>query len=138
MSSVNALAYVGITASDLDAWKTYATEVLGLQVRPDSTDELLKLRMDDRVYRFFVEKGEPGVSTLGFEVNSRGALEELAAKVEASGAAVKEELEPGRRSRRRRALRDVGSRWQHRRALVRPAHRPRRVRIPEGSPVRHG
>jgi 3,4-dihydroxy-9,10-secoandrosta-1,3,5(10)-triene-9,17-dione 4,5-dioxygenase len=91
MSSVNALAYVGITASDLDAWKTYATDVLGLQVRPDSTDELLKLRMDDRVYRFFVEKGEPGVSTLGFEVNSRGALEELAAKVEASGAAVKED-----------------------------------------------
>jgi 3,4-dihydroxy-9,10-secoandrosta-1,3,5(10)-triene-9,17-dione 4,5-dioxygenase len=91
MASVNALAYLGITGPDLDAWKTYANNVLGLQLSPSSTDDKLVLRMDERVYRFFVEQGDPGFSAIGFEVKSRGELEELGAQVEAAGFAVKED-----------------------------------------------
>ena len=91
MASVNALAYLEIGAPDLDAWKTYATDVLGLQLSPASTPDKLLFRMDDRVYRLVVQQGDPGVSAIGFEVKSRAALDELGAQVEASGIAVKED-----------------------------------------------
>ncbi len=100
MASVNTLAYLGIAGPDIDAWKTYATDVLGLQVSPASTDDKLLLRMDDRVYRLFVEKGDPGFSAIGFEVKTRAQLDELGSELEAAGS----------RSRRtRRSRRSVRS-----------------------------
>ena len=58
---------------------------------PASTPDKLLFRMDDRVYRFIVQQGEPGVSAIGFEVKTRAALDELGEQVEASGIAVKED-----------------------------------------------
>lgn len=93
MASVNALAYLGLTGPDLGAWKTYAIDVLGLQVAPTSTDDKLVLRMDDRVYRFFIEQGDPSVTAIGFEVKTRKELDELGAQLESHGIAVKENPE---------------------------------------------
>lgn len=49
--TIQSLGYIGINSTDLSQWKTYGTEVLGLQdvtdQHPDS-DKCLLLKMDDR------------------------------------------------------------------------------------------
>ena len=84
MASVNALAYLGITGPDIDAWKTYATEVLGLQVSPSSTDEKLLLRMSEGLKILIAAYEDPSpenfkklVSVMAFDQSF--ATDELAA-----------------------------------------------------------
>ena len=92
MSGVKALGYLGVGAADLDVWETFATKVLGMQVGARSEgSETLFLRMDERSYRLAVEHGEPGLAYMGFEVASRADLDELGARLEAAGVAVKED-----------------------------------------------
>ena len=51
------LAYVGIETSNLKAWETFGTKVLGLMISDSSDKESLKFRMDDRPYRIALHKG---------------------------------------------------------------------------------
>jgi catechol 2,3-dioxygenase-like lactoylglutathione lyase family enzyme len=74
MTTVQSLAYIGLRAPDLAAWRTFAADLLGMQVVPSSTDDDLFLRLDDRGYRIHVTSGEPGLACLGFEVASPAAL----------------------------------------------------------------
>jgi 2,3-dihydroxybiphenyl 1,2-dioxygenase len=91
VSAVRSLGYIGIGADDLDAWRTFATELLGLQaVQP--SDDVLHLRMDGRVYRIAVERGTPGaLHYLGFEVASPQSLAELTSELRDRGLEVTEE-----------------------------------------------
>lgn len=91
MASVKALTYLGVRGPDLDEWRSFAGEVLGMQVAAESTDEVLYLRMDDRAYRLSVEKGAAGLSRLGFEVATRADLDELSAVLRSAGVAVTED-----------------------------------------------
>ena len=71
MHKVDELAYIGIAANDLDAWSTYAQEVLGHEVAADSDSHNLYLRMDERHHRFIVHPAdnEPeDVSYVGWQV----------------------------------------------------------------------
>lgn len=52
---VTQLGYVGFGAIDLDAWRTFGPDVLGVAIDPSSTEESLHLRFDDHACRVFVD-----------------------------------------------------------------------------------
>jgi 2,3-dihydroxybiphenyl 1,2-dioxygenase len=87
---VSRLAYIGAGATDLAAWRSYGTEVLGLTVGVDSDERLLYLRADDRHHRLSIHAGgKDDLSFVGWEVPDHTALEALAAHVEKQGLPVK-------------------------------------------------
>jgi biphenyl-2,3-diol 1,2-dioxygenase len=91
MAKVNRLGYVGIGASDLDAWRSFAVELLGHEVAPDSDDSVLYLRMDDHHHRLAVHAGadiDDDVAYVGWEVGDAAAMDEVAGSLDAAGVAV--------------------------------------------------
>src|SRR3974390_1624239 len=81
MTRIAALGYMGLTAPDIDEWKGFASNVLGVAVTPDSSNECLRLRMDERAWRISVEPGEGGLAFCGWEVTNakdlRGVADDL-------------------------------------------------------------
>ncbi len=71
--SIHSLGYITVKATDLSRWVDYGTNVLGLAVNQNPIADAhgcLLLKMDDRPYRFLVEKADVdsyGVS--GWESN---------------------------------------------------------------------
>ena len=49
--SVSQLAYLGIGVSDMPAWKSFATDILGMQVTERGDDGTVYLRMDENHHR---------------------------------------------------------------------------------------
>jgi len=77
MGKIRALGYLVATATDLPAWKTFASDVHGMQV-VEHTEERLLLRLDDRSWRIDVRAGdEDRVQTYGWEAGSAEDLDEL-------------------------------------------------------------
>ena len=85
---VRGLGYLEIEASDVGAWRTYATDVVGLAVA-GSSDEALYLKMDERPFRFVIVPGEADrLNSVGWEVPNEAALDAAEAELEAAGVAV--------------------------------------------------
>jgi 2,3-dihydroxybiphenyl 1,2-dioxygenase len=89
---VRALGYVGVSASDLGDWRSYATRHLGFQV-VDRAKGSVAFRMDDRSQRVIVEADgahDPsrGVKFFGWEVADAAALDAIAARIERAGVRV--------------------------------------------------
>ena len=88
MSTIR-LAYVGATTKDLNAWKNFGTEVMGLQVGTDSNNKLLYLRADERHHRLSIHAGDnEDISFVGWELSSSAAIQEAAARLEKEGIKV--------------------------------------------------
>ncbi len=86
---VRALGYIGIGNADLEAWRGFGVDLLGMAVA-EHTAHGLSMRMDDRVQRVLVDAGsEFGPRLFGWEVADAAALALVAARVEASGAPVR-------------------------------------------------
>lgn len=84
-ATVRSLGYVIIGATDLDAWRTFAPQVLGMQLA-EQTDTSLRFRMDEYAYRFHVELDAPeGVHTIGWAVTGADELDQVSARVEKHG-----------------------------------------------------
>lgn len=84
------LGYLGLGVSDLDAWRRYATTILGLEVLPPEPDGSVLLRMDTHQYRFILEQSAVDDLTLiGWEVRDERALDALAARLQAAGISVR-------------------------------------------------
>jgi 2,3-dihydroxybiphenyl 1,2-dioxygenase len=82
---IRALSYVGIEATDLDAWVDFSTELLGMPATRES-DQRVLLRMDERVYRFDIRAGESDrLKWMGWEVASAAALREVSRELDAAG-----------------------------------------------------
>lgn len=91
MHKVDELAYVGVSAKDLDVWSKYAQEVLGQEVTTDSDKSNLYLRMDERHHRFIVHPADNGpedVSYVGWQVRNADAMGAIAGKLNAAGVNV--------------------------------------------------
>ena len=84
MGKIVGLGYLGIEASDLEAWKTYATNIIGAQVVDDSADGF-RLRLDDKNYRFEITKAErDGMTRFGWDVGSERSLDEICSAFDTS------------------------------------------------------
>ncbi|WP_175846678.1 VOC family protein [Burkholderia arboris] len=90
MSTVTELGYVGIEASDLDAWERFATGLLGMQVGC-RTDDRLTLRMDDAAHRWIVVAGSADdLAFTGFGCATEADLDAIVARLRAAGSEVVE------------------------------------------------
>jgi 2,3-dihydroxyethylbenzene 1,2-dioxygenase len=87
MVQVTELGYFGIGVSDLDAWKKFAREILGLEVReePGETDRAY-LRMDAWHHRFALHAGgDDDVAHVGFRVAGPAEFVEMQKQLSNAG-----------------------------------------------------
>lgn len=90
MASVTQLGYLGVGVSDIAAWETFATQVLGLQLGERDADGTLFLRMDEYHHRFALHpQGDDDVRYIGWEVADEHALGEVTDRLRAAGTKVK-------------------------------------------------
>lgn len=86
MTAVSQLGYVGFEVSDLAAWETFATEVIGASIADRYDDGGFSLRWDGHHHRAFILPGElDDLALLGFECASEADLETTAAALRAAG-----------------------------------------------------
>jgi len=84
---IESLGYTGVSTTDVGAWRTFATDVLGMQVEEIATG--LGLRMDDRVHRILVHAGEAnGLAYLGWDFGDGERLSTAARELFARGVNV--------------------------------------------------
>lgn len=90
MAEISSLGYVGLGVSDLDAWESFATDILGMQIgHRDGTS--MTLRMDEYLQRFFLEQSDKDdIIVAGWEFQTEKELEEFVSEVKDKGVAVRE------------------------------------------------
>ena len=89
--TVTAFGYLGIGATNLEAWSDFAIHQLGLQ-QVDGGKASRAFRMDDRRQRLIADHEHPDAERyFGWEVAGAASLEALGARLEAAGVAVKQE-----------------------------------------------
>jgi 3,4-dihydroxy-9,10-secoandrosta-1,3,5(10)-triene-9,17-dione 4,5-dioxygenase len=87
---IHSLGLVRLGSTVVDQWRTFAPDVLGMQVS-DGPDGSLLLRMDDRPYRIAVVPNDVDrVLASMFEVRDRKAFAAAVRELEEAGVAVKE------------------------------------------------
>jgi 3,4-dihydroxy-9,10-secoandrosta-1,3,5(10)-triene-9,17-dione 4,5-dioxygenase len=95
------LGYLRLEATDLEAWKTFAGDFLGLMPVHAEGDESLRYRMDDYPPRFVISPGAKArAAAIGFEVLNDRDLKRMVAKVEEAGIKVSEGSEEEAEDRR--------------------------------------
>ena len=82
---IRGLGYIGITAEDVDDWRTYG-ELLGAMVSEDGDG--LRMRFDDRPYRVLVGTGPGGLAFAGWELPDSEALEAAVTELIAAGLTI--------------------------------------------------
>ena len=86
---VKSLGYVVIETRDLDAWSRFATEILGLMPAPSPRDDVLLFRMDDRPFRFWVQRGDRDAFVQpGWEFANEEAFRATIERLKAAGRPV--------------------------------------------------
>jgi len=88
---VRTLGYVVIGARDLEAWRRFACDVLGLMATPaPDREDALHLRIDDRPVRIRVEQSDTDAFlAAGWELADRAAFDEAVDGLKAAGVEVK-------------------------------------------------
>lgn len=88
---VERLGYVGVGASDLEAWKDFAINVLGVTVHDEGRDGTLYLRHDKHFYRIAVHPDAcDDLLYIGWQVASDTALDAVRAHLRAHDVAFAE------------------------------------------------
>lgn len=88
MATVTELGYLGITVSDGDAWRRYATEVVGMELVDEGEANRFYLRMDHWHHRICVTvDGTDELDYVGWRVAGPLELDALSAKLETAGIA---------------------------------------------------
>ena len=87
--AVSQLAYLGIGVSDMGAWKSFATDILGMQITERADDGTVYLRMDENHHRIALHpSGEDDVLYIGLQAATTGSFEEAKAALRAAGVSV--------------------------------------------------
>lgn len=90
MAMVRNLAYVVVETTDLDKWYQFGVQLCGFQVA-EQTEDHLALRMDNKSYRWWINKGEADrLTALGWEVATQDDLVDLTKAVRNAGYDVTE------------------------------------------------
>lgn len=86
MTAVSQLGTIGFEVSDLEAWETFATQIIGATIADRYEDGGFSLRWDDRHHRAFVRPGpRDDLAFLGFECANDADLETTAAALRDAG-----------------------------------------------------
>lgn len=104
MSDVRALGYVVVQSAQMEQWRDYARNVLGMETceAKQGTNDALYLKMDERDFRYLIVPGdEDRYFASGWELADEAALASLVARLEQAG------VEPRRASAEETALRRV-------------------------------
>ena len=87
--AVSQLAYLGIGVSDMGAWKSFATDILGMQIIERADDGTVYLRMDENHHRIALHpSGEDDVLYIGLQAATTVSFEEAKAALRAAGVSV--------------------------------------------------
>lgn len=83
---IRALGYIGLGVSDVDRWRSFGTDILGLQLALGEGGESFHLRMDERSYRIAVHPSDSDdLLYAGWEVADARALEDLGKRLRQAG-----------------------------------------------------
>lgn len=84
--AIKNFAYVHIDATDLEAWHTFATKVLGTALGKPARDTQLYLRMDDYPFRWIIEKGDANkLRAVGWECANQAEFDDTIARLDKAG-----------------------------------------------------
>ena len=87
--AVSQLAYLGIGVSDLARWRTFASDVLGMQVVEGASDGGVYLRMDECHHRIVLHpSGEDDVLYVGLQAATHTEYEQSKDALRAAGVAI--------------------------------------------------
>jgi 2,3-dihydroxybiphenyl 1,2-dioxygenase len=101
MAEVIELGYLIIGVSDIEAWREYAQEVLGLEVAEGDTKDELYLRMDYHHHRIHLKQdGTDDLGVLGLRVRDFDAMKEMREQLKAAGIEFTEGTEEEAHNRR--------------------------------------
>lgn len=93
MTSVSQLGYWGFEVSDVAAWESFATRVLGLSVADREESGVLRMRMDEYAWRIALEPGSADdLAYVGWELANERSLDEIGERLSKAGIRV----EPGK------------------------------------------
>jgi len=88
--AVRSLGYIVIEATDLQRWRRFAVETLGLMEGPPGPDGSLRLRIDERPFRIAVVPGKADrFASAGWEFRDAQALQAVSDSLRAAGVAVR-------------------------------------------------
>ena len=86
---VRSLGYIRIGAEDMDAWRRFAGDFLGMEAVRGDNPESAYYRMDDHPHRLVIgPAAQNRVEAIGFQVGGPEELAELVAAVEDTGTKV--------------------------------------------------
>lgn len=89
-ATIKELSYVGIEASDLDAWSAFAGRLLGFMPARHEED-IRTFRLDDRVHRTIIVRGpRDDLAFAGFDCGADADLDEVVALLRGKGHEVAE------------------------------------------------
>jgi 3,4-dihydroxy-9,10-secoandrosta-1,3,5(10)-triene-9,17-dione 4,5-dioxygenase len=87
---IHSLGYLRLESADLDSWRTFAGDFLGLMPVATENDDSLRYRMDHYPPRLVVSPGaEDKAAAIGFEVLNQRDLARVTGAVEAAGIKVR-------------------------------------------------
>jgi 3,4-dihydroxy-9,10-secoandrosta-1,3,5(10)-triene-9,17-dione 4,5-dioxygenase len=90
-SGVRSLGYLRVEATDIEAWRTFGTKVLGMVQGRGPDPDALYLRMDDFPARLVIVPGERDkLAAAGFELADPQSLAHVARALEEAGVAIKQ------------------------------------------------
>jgi 2,3-dihydroxybiphenyl 1,2-dioxygenase len=93
--AVSQLAYLGIGVSDMGAWKSFATDILGMQIIERADDGTVYLRMDENHHRIALHpSGEDDVLYIGLQTPTMAAYDATKAALKAAGVSVTQGTQP--------------------------------------------
>ncbi len=80
------LGYLGFEVTDLAAWESFGTSILGLELGGRGQDGALSFRVDDHAQRIVVAPGPADdLAVLGWEVDDLASLDQAVARLRAAG-----------------------------------------------------
>ncbi|MCW8193211.1 biphenyl 2,3-dioxygenase [Proteobacteria bacterium 005FR1] len=84
MSEIQSLSYFVAQVEDLESWRRYAEDVLGMMTGPAPNGGLY-VKMDERPFRMLILEGPAGYVASGWELASRTDFEAMLARLEEHG-----------------------------------------------------
>jgi 2,3-dihydroxybiphenyl 1,2-dioxygenase len=86
MIQVSELGYMGIGVKDLDAWKSFATSIVGLELADDGERDRCYLRMDYLHHRIVMhDDGTDDLAYLGFRVDGADEFAQMQRQLSDAG-----------------------------------------------------